>query len=63
MQPQDPQVVSILLSQGSSQLLPGFSQEYQKWVPVVTRWTCKAIAISLAWWGHLGPLGGNMSQS
>jgi len=25
-------------------------EEYQKWVPVVTRWTCKAIAISLAWW-------------
>ncbi|CAJ1339500.1 unnamed protein product [Effrenium voratum] len=25
-------------------------EDYQKWVPVVTRWTCKAIAISLAWW-------------
>ena len=43
-----------LSSQGASQLLPGLPQEYQKWVPVVTRWTCKAIAISLAWCGHLG---------
>ncbi|CAK9050483.1 Uncharacterized protein SCF082_LOCUS27838 [Durusdinium trenchii] len=25
-------------------------EDYQKWVPVVTRWTCKALAISLAWW-------------
>jgi len=24
-------------------------QDYQKWVPVVTRWTCKAVAISMAW--------------
>lgn len=30
-----------------TQMLP---EEYAKWVPVVVRWACKAIAISLAWW-------------
>ncbi|CAE6921411.1 unnamed protein product [Symbiodinium natans] len=26
------------------------AEEYQKWVPTITRWTCKLLAISLAWW-------------
>ncbi|CAE7671436.1 unnamed protein product [Symbiodinium sp. CCMP2456] len=26
------------------------AEEYQKWVPTITRWMCKFVAISLAWW-------------
>lgn len=25
-------------------------EEYQQWVPVVLKWICKAIAVSIAWW-------------
>jgi len=25
-------------------------EEYHKWVPTLLQWTCKAIAISIAWW-------------
>jgi len=25
-------------------------EDYRKWVPVVLKWTCKVIAISIAWW-------------
>jgi len=29
---------------------PMVDEDKQKWVPVVLRWICKAIAISIAWW-------------
>eukprot|EP00747_Dinoflagellata_sp_TGD_P024135 gnl/TRDRNA2_/TRDRNA2_130342_c1_seq1.p1 gnl/TRDRNA2_/TRDRNA2_130342_c1~~gnl/TRDRNA2_/TRDRNA2_130342_c1_seq1.p1 ORF type:complete len:343 (+),score=81.68 gnl/TRDRNA2_/TRDRNA2_130342_c1_seq1:87-1115(+) len=25
-------------------------EEYKQWVPIVMRWTCKAVAITIAWW-------------
>lgn len=25
-------------------------QEYKRWAPVIIRWTCKTIAISISWW-------------
>jgi len=25
-------------------------EEYQQWVPVVLKWMCKAVAVSIAWW-------------
>jgi len=37
-------------SQGEPLMSSAVPDEYHMWIPVMTKWFCKAVAISIAWW-------------